>query len=196
MDRQTLQQLKVAWIAAKETGDTQAQIALLRDHPESQDALVSFIAAYHATEIDDSAAEGAELSSLTKRALQTAIGRVFPPQVTAANLRELRQQRGFSLTSAAQGLRLGADVWKKFESGAIELASLTQKQLARLADFFNVSAAQFGTLLTNSQSSLTMNRRQTASAARQDQQGMKPQSFAEAIERSAMTKEDKRLWRE
>lgn len=196
MDRQTMQQLKVAWIAAKEAGDTQAQIALLRDHPESQDALVSFIAAYRATEIDDAAAESVELSPLTRRALQTAMGRVFQPQLAAANLRELRQQRGFSLTGAAQGLRLGADVWKKFESGAIELASLTQKQLTRLADFFNVSAAQFGTLLTNSQPSLTMNRRQTASAARQDQQHMKPQSFAEAIERSAMTKEEKRLWTE
>ncbi|HVB61886.1 MAG TPA: helix-turn-helix transcriptional regulator [Ktedonobacteraceae bacterium] len=196
MDRQTLQQLKVAWIAAKEAGDTQAQVALLRDYPESQDALVSFIAAYRATEIDDSAAEGAELSSLTRRALQTAMGRVFPPQATAANLRELRQQRGFSLTGAAQGLRLGADVWKKFESGAIELASLTQKQLDRLAHFFNVSAAQFGSLLTNSQPSMTMNRRQTASAARQDQQAMKPQSFTEAIERSSMTKEEKGLWME
>jgi transcriptional regulator with XRE-family HTH domain len=195
MDTQALQQLKMAWIAAKEAGDTQAQVALLRDHPEAQDALVTFIAAYRATEIDD-AAEGTELLPLTMRALQTAMGRVFPPQVMAANLLELRKQRGFSLIGAAQGLRLSADVWKKFESGAIELASLTQKQLDRLARFFNVSAAQFGTLLTNSQPSLTINRRQTASAARQEQQGMKPQSFAEAIERSSMTKEEKRSWME
>lgn len=196
MDTQALQQLKMAWIAAKEAGDTLAQIALLRDHPESQDALVSFIAAYHATEIGDTASESTEVSPLTMRALQTALDRVFPPQLAVANLRELRQQRGFSLTGAAQGLHLGADVWKKFESGAIELASLTQKQLDRLARFFNVSAAQFGTLLTSSQPSLTMNRRQTASAARQEQQGMKPQNFSEAIARSSMTKEEKRSWME
>lgn len=196
MDTQALQQLKMAWIAAKEAGDTQALVALLRDHPDSQDALVTFIAAYRATDIDDTAAESTEVSPLTMRALQTALGRVFPPQLAVANLRELRQQRGFSLTGAAQGLHLGADVWKKFESGAIELASLTQKQLDRLARFFNVSAAQFGTLLTSSQPSLTMNRRQTASAARQEQQGMKPQSFSEAIARSSMSKEDKRFWAE
>ncbi len=194
MDRQTLQQLKIAWIAAKEAGDIQAQVALLRDHPEAQDALVTFIAAYHATEIDGSAAESEALLPLTQRAMQTAMERVFTPQVAAANLHDLRVQRGFTLVSAARGLRLGIDVWKKFEFGAIELASLTEKQLDRLARFFQVSAAQFSTLLTNSQPAASMNRRQTASAARQEQQFSPKQSFAEAVKKSTMTREEKRVW--
>lgn len=194
MDKQTLQQAKMAWIAAKEAGDTQAQVALLRDHPGLQDELVSFIAAYHATNIDMTQED--QLLPMTQRAMQTALERVFTPSAAPSTLREMRAQRGFSLSSAAKGLRLSADVWKKCESGLIDLASLTEKQLDRLARFFDVSAAQFGTLLASSQPVMTMNRRQTTSGARQEQRGIKPQSFTEAIEKSTMTKEEKRLWLE
>lgn len=192
MDTQTLQQVKMAWIAAKEAGDAQAQVALLRDNPGLQDDLVTFIAAYHATEIDAAAAGDKQLLPMTRRAMQTALQRVFTPQAAPATLAELRKQRGFaSVSDAAKALRLGADVWKKFESGLIDLASLTEKQLDRLARFFNISASQFGTLLAGSQPGMTMNRRQTASGARQQQ---KSQTFAEAIEKSDMTREEKRLW--
>ncbi len=196
MDIKELQKLKMAWLAAKENGDTQAQVALLRDHPEAQPALIDFIAAYHATEISGPASEHEQLLPLTQHASRVALERVFEKQVVAANLSELRAKRGLTLANAARGLRLGIDVWKKFESGAIELASLSEKQLERLASFFQVSAEQFGTLLNNSQPSLTLNRRQTGSAARSEQQGPKKQSFAEAIKKSTMTKEEKRFWLE
>ena len=48
MNTLELQHLKMAWLAAKEAGDTQTQMRLLRDHPTEQEALVDFIAAYHA----------------------------------------------------------------------------------------------------------------------------------------------------
>ena len=86
------------------------------------------------------------------------------------------------------------DVWKKFESGAIELVSLSEKQLARLASFFQLSSEQFGHLLNNSQPAFTLNRRQTGQAARQEQQSPKKQTFAEAITKSTMTKEEKHFW--
>ena len=49
MNRPELQQLKMAWLAARETGDTQTQLNLLRDHPAEQAELIDFIATYHAS---------------------------------------------------------------------------------------------------------------------------------------------------
>lgn len=200
MNRNELQQLKMAWLVAKEAGDTQAQMNLLLNHPEAQEALVDFMAGYAATQVVPGAMQAEEeLLPLTQRAYQTALERVFDKQteVAAATLRELRAQRGLTLVNAAKSLRLGVDVWKKFEDGAIELASLSQRQLERLASFFQVGAEQFGTLLSNSQPALTLNRRQTSEAARrQQQQDQKKQSFTEAIEKSGMTKQEKKFWLE
>jgi len=190
-----IQQLKIAWLAAKETRDIQAQIALLRDHPTEQAELIDFIAAYHATGVPGPDALHTPLSPMTQRASQAALERVFGDSLVAANLRELRMQRGLSMANAARGLRLGIDVWKKFEDGAIELVSLGERQLERLAAFFRVSSEQFGAMLNNSQPTLALNRRQTGSAAR-SQQGSQKQSFTEAIEKSTMSKEEKRLWLE
>jgi len=196
MNTHELQQLKMAWLIAEEAGDKQAQIALLRDHPDVQAALVDFIAAYHATDVEGPDAQHTPLLPLTQRACQTALERVFGNSTVAANLRELRMLRGLTLVKAARGLQLGVDVWKKFEEGAIELVSLSQRQLERLARFFQVSAEQFGLILRNSEPALTLDRRQTGSAARSKQQGSKKQSFAEAIEKSTMTAEEKKVWLE
>jgi transcriptional regulator with XRE-family HTH domain len=198
MNKNTLQELKMAWLAAEEAGDTSTKLALLRDHPELQDALIDFAAAYHIT---SPAGSEPEILPLTQRAMQSALKRVFAPQpvaqpVAAASLRELRSRRGLSLAEAARGLRLGIDVWKKFEDGLIELTSLGEHQLARLAAFFQVTGEQFGTLLNASQPAFTLNRRQTAGAARQSQQSPAKQSFAEALEKSSMAPEDKQAWLE
>ena len=190
-----IQQLKMAWLAAKEAGDTQEQIALLRDHPAEQAELIDFIAAYRATSVPGPDALHTPLSPMTQRASQVALERVFGGSLVAANLRELRMQRGLSMANAARGLRLGIDVWKKFEDGAIELVSLGERQRERLVAFFRVSSEQFGAMLNNSQPTLALNRRQTSSAAR-GEQGPKKQSFTEAIEKSTMSKEEKRLWLE
>src|SRR2546425_7632543 len=140
MNTHALQQLKMAWLIAEETGDKQAQIALLRDHPDVQAALIDFIAAYRATDVEGPDAQHTPLLLLTQRACQTAMERVFGNSTVAANLRELRMLCGLTLVKAARGLQLGVDVWKKFEEGAIELVSLSQRQLERLARFFQVSA--------------------------------------------------------
>lgn len=196
MNTSELQQLKMAWIAAKETGDIETQVTLLRDHPEAQAALIDFIAAYHATTLEEIDTTENSLLPLTQRASQVALERVFDRQAVAASLQQLRAQRGLTMVSAARGLRLSVDVWKKFESGAIELVSLSESQLARLAHFFQVTVEQFGSMLNNSQPAMTLNRRQSGSAARSEQQSPKKQSFAEAIEKSTMTKEERRYWLE
>jgi hypothetical protein len=87
-------------------------------------------------------------------------------------------------------------VWNKFEVGAIEMVSLSQRQLERLAHFFQINVEQFGTLLNGSQPIMGMNRRQTRDASRNQRQGPQKQRFVEAIERSAMSKEDKSFWLE
>ena len=203
MNSQELQQLKMAWLAAEDAGDRQAQFVLLQDHPNAQEALIDFIAAYRVTEVAGVDARHTALLPVTQRAAQTAMERVFgnaieqgatATSITATNLRQLRTQRGLSLVQAAKGLRLGVDVWKKFEDGAIELLSLGERQLERFAHFFQVTVEQFGSMLTSSSPALTLNRRQTASAAHKEQQGAKKQSFAEAIERSTMSEEEKQEW--
>lgn len=204
MNTQELQQLKMAWVAAKEAGDTQGQVALLRNNPAARGALIDFIAAYHATDGVGPDAQHTALLPLTQRASQRALERVFGSQEQtqvapmAANLRALRMHRGLTLVNAAKGLRLGVDVWKKFEDGAVALVSLSGKQLERLATFFQISAEQFGMVLSKSQPSFVLDRRQTGSAAyqQQKQQGPREQSFAEALEKSNMAAEDKRFWLE
>lgn len=195
MNTVDLQQLKMAWLAAHEAGDTQTQRGLLRDHPAEQAALIDFIAAYHATGGLQSANQDEPLLDLTMRAYQSAMKRVFEPQMAFANLAELRKSRKMSKVEAAQGLRLSVDIWNKFEAGAIELVSLSHRQLDRLAQFFQVGADQFGTLLNGSQPALTLNRRQTPEAARQEQ-GPQKQTFDAAIARSTMSEEDRQYWLE
>lgn len=192
MNTRDLQQLKMAWLAAEDSGDRAAQIALLRDYPDAQDELTSFIAAYHIVETAPSESEA--LLPLTERAAQTAMQRVFGSPIASADLRSLRARQGLSLTQAARGLRLGADVWKKFEDGIIDIYSLSERQLGRLAQFFHIGAEEFGKLLLNSSPVPTLNRRQTAQAARDSQQPARKQSFAEAIEKSSMAKAEKKEW--
>ena len=194
MNNDELQQLKMVWLAAEEAGDKDRQLALLRDHHDAQEPLIDFIAAYHITEPGEENAQQVEILPLTQRALATTLERVFSPSMTQGGLRQLREQTGLSLVETARGLRLGIDVWKKFEDGVIELVSLSQRQLVRLADFFHVGVGQFGTMLNNSQPIPTLDLRQTAQAARNTPNQQKKQSFAEAVKKSTMSKEEKKEW--
>lgn len=181
-----LQSLKMAWLAAKEAGDTQAQLRLLQEHPMEQNDLITFIAAYSATDGQDEE----QPLALTQRAMRIALERVFvAPQVVT--LAELRQQRNLSKAALAKALRLSIDVWQLFEDGTIELVSLSQRQLDRLAQFFEVTSEQFGTLLAHSQPSLGLNRRQTKAGSQQE---TKKISFKQAMQHSNMSKEDQKLW--
>src|SRR5947207_9790057 len=194
MNNDELQHLKMAWLAAEEAGDKERQLALLRDHPHAQESLIDFIAAYHITEPGEEKAQQDEILPLTQRAFVTTLERVFSPSVAQGGLRQLREQRGLSLVETARGLRLGLDVWKKFEDGVIELVSLSERQLERLASFFHVGVEQFGTMLNNSQPIPTLDRRQTAQAARNSFSQQKKQSFAEAVKKSTMSREEKKDW--
>lgn len=191
-----LQRLKMAWLAAKESGDTQAQMQILREHPTEREQLIDFIAAYHATGGAEPIDIDAPILPLTQHAYQGVLDRIFAPQAAFANLAELRKSRNLSKVDVAKGLRLSVEVWNKFEVGAIELVSLSQRQVERITTFFQVGMDQFGALLDASQPTVTLNRRQTREAAREVKQGPQKQSFAEAIARSTMSKEDKQFWLE
>jgi len=193
MNNEELQQLKMAWLSAEEAGDKERQFALLRDHADVQEPLIDFIAAYRITESGVENAQQVEILPLTQRAIATTLDRVFNPSM-AGGLRQLREQKGLSLVETARGLRLGIDVWKKFGDGVIELVSLSERQLERLANFFQVGVEQFGNMLNNSQPIPTLDRRQTAQAARNTLHMQKKQSFAEAVKKSTMSKEEKKEW--
>ncbi len=190
----TLQQLKMAWLAAEDAGDKERQIALLRDHPTMQEALIDFIAAYRAVEPDDEDTQNTEILMVTQRGFSIALERIFQHSTAEGGLRQLREQQGLSLVETARGLKLGIDVWKKFEDGVIELVSLSERQLERLAAFFHVGIEQFGTMLNSSQPVPTLDRRQTTQAARSTFNRQKKQSFAEAVKKSSMSKEEKKDW--
>ena len=194
MNNDELQQLKMDWLAAEEAGDKERQLALLRDHPDAQEPLIDFIAAYHITEPGEENAQQVEILPLTQRALATTLERVFSPSLAQGGLRQLREQTGLSLVETARGLHLGIDVWKKFEDGVIELVSLSERQLVRLANFFHVGVEQFGTILNISQPIPTLDRRQTAQAARNTLNTQKKQSFAEAVKKSTMSRDEKKEW--
>ena len=194
MNNDELQHLKMAWLAAEEARDKERQLALLRDHPDAQESLIDFIAAYHITEPGEENVQQVEILPLTQRAFATTLDRVFSPSMAQGGLRQLREHTGLSLVETARGLRLGIDVWKKFEDGVIELVSLSERQLERLANFFHVGVEQFGTMLNNSQPIPTLDRRQTAQGARNTLSQQKKQSFAEAVKKSTMSKEEKKEW--
>jgi transcriptional regulator with XRE-family HTH domain len=193
MNTPELQRLKMEWLAAKEADDAESQRQLLLNHPGEQAALIDFIAGYYATE-EIALEENATLLPLTQRASQIALEHVFAAAAVAANLAELRKSRHLSKVDVAKGLRLSVDVWNKFEAGAIELVSLSQRQMERVAAYFQISVAQFSTLLNASQPAVSFNRRQTRNAARSEQQGPQRQSFADAVARSTMSQEDQRFW--
>lgn len=195
MNRQELQQLKMAWLAAKEAGDVQAQVNLLSNHPGQRDELIDFIAAYHASGAAQADVQQeqdmAALNALVQRATQTALQRVFAQPKT---LTELRKVRNLHKRDVAHGLRLSMGVWDKFEQGAIQVASLSQRQLERLAQFFQLSIEQFTTLLNGSYQALPTYRRQTRQAAQVPQ--TTNEQFADVIKRSDMSKDDKQFWLE
>jgi hypothetical protein len=194
MNNDNVQHVKMAWLAAEEAGDRERQLELLRDHPDAQESLIDFIAAYRITESREENAQQVEILPLTQRAFATTLDRVFSSSMAQGGLRQLREQTGQSLVDTARGLRLGIDVWKKFEDGVIELVSLSERQLERLANFFHVGVEQFGTLLNSSQPIPTLDRRQTAQAARNTLSQQKKQSFAEAVKKSTMSREEKKEW--
>jgi transcriptional regulator with XRE-family HTH domain len=205
MTKEELQRLKIAWLAARDAGDVQQQLHILQDHPDYQNDLIDFIAAYHAS--GGAQADVAEmveeqnpaLELLAQRALRRAMQQVFPPSLTVKTLAELRKAANLRKTAVAGGLRLSMSVWDKLERGAIAASSLSQRQLERLAAFFQISAEQFATLLDNSQPLDPVYRRQTRMAARNMQHKSaqaRGENFADAINKSDMTEEDKRFWQE
>lgn len=196
MNTPELRALKMAWVAAKEAGDKETQLRLLRENPVQQDELIEFIAGYHAIGDSENFDQDEALLPVTQRAIQHVLDRAFESQNTFSTLTELRKSRSLSKVKAAQGLRLSVDVWDKFENGAIELVSLSQQQLGRLAQFFQITVEQFGDLLNSSQPAVNFNRRQTGPATQNDQHGPQRQSFSEAIARSTMTREEQALWSE
>ena len=76
MNNDKLQQLKMAWLAAEDAGDKERQLALLRDHPNEQESLIDFIAAYHITEPGEENVQQVEILPLTQHAFTSTLEQV------------------------------------------------------------------------------------------------------------------------
>lgn len=110
------------------------------------------------------------------------------------SLRALRVRAGLTLVQAAAALELGADVWHKFEVGTIEPDSLTEAQRKRFADFFQIDVTQFIQLLSSSRAQAPTLCRPSRSTRQVPWRAASRQSFAEALEKSAMSPQAKWRW--
>jgi transcriptional regulator with XRE-family HTH domain len=116
------------------------------------------------------------------------------------SLLELRKSRGLTLVQAAAGLRLGPDVWKKFETGTVLPDSVQDFQIARLAAFFEVSPLTFVAALGKSGDQLALAppvmcyRGKCNRSAPARQSLPVPQLFETALARGQMSEEAKRSW--
>ena len=77
MNTPELRALKMAWVAAKEAGDMEAQLRLLRDYPAQQDDLVEFIAGYQAIGGNEHIDQDVSLLPVTQRAIKNILDSAF-----------------------------------------------------------------------------------------------------------------------
>jgi hypothetical protein len=106
-------------------------------------------------------------------------------------LAQLRRARELSKKTIASTLRLSVDVWHKLENGAILLETLSSDCLNTLAQGLQITREELLRLLTHKHAS-TQN--SMCYTTRRPVLLPEPQSFATAITRSSMSREDKQYW--
>src|SRR5690242_13136924 len=142
-DSREVRQMKMELTAAHERGESALLRQMAQRYPAHAEKLADFVAALHATDLDEQEAAlpiTADIEAMTLRARQRALGAVFDvaPAIQTASallspLAKARKASGLSMVDLALRLSLGTDVVKKLEQGGIAVASLPQKLADRLA---------------------------------------------------------------
>jgi transcriptional regulator with XRE-family HTH domain len=212
-DSQKVRQMKMELVAAHERGESALLRQMAQRYPAQVEMLADFVAALHATDLDEQEAAlpiTADIEAMTLRARQRALGAVFdvaPAAQTASALlsplAKARKASGISMVDLASRLSLGTDVVKKLEQGGIAVASVPQRLADRLAEALTITSEQVWNLLragpgTQAQPALMRVRpRKVGKAAQQEDTSAEPLTFAEAVQHSpSMTAEQRASWLE
>ena len=212
-DSRDVRQMKMELTAAHERGESAVLRRMAQRYPAHVEMLADFVAALHATDLDEQEAAlpiTADIEAMTLRARQRALGAVFdvaiatqPASALVSSLAQARKASGVSLVDLARRLSLGADVMQKLEQGRIAVASVPQKLADRLAEALAITSEQVWNLLrsapgTQAQPALMRQRpRKGGKAGRQEETSAEPLTFAEAVQHSpSMTSEQRASWLE
>lgn len=210
-DSREVRQMKMELTAAHERGESALLRQMAQRYPAQVEMLADFVAALHATDLDEQEAAlpiTADIEALTLRARQRALGAVFDvaPAVQTASallspLAKARKASGLSMVDLARRLSLGTDVVKKLEQGSIAVASVPQKLADRLAEALAITSDQVWSLLRaapGTQAQPAFQRwRMDGKARQQEETSAEPLTFAEAVQHSpSMTAEQRASWLE
>ncbi len=210
-DSREVRQMKMELAAAHERGESALLRQMAQRYPAHAEKLADFVAALHATDLDEQEVAlpiTADIQVLALRARQRALGAVFDvaPAVQTASallspLAKARKASGISLVDLARRLSLGTDVVQMLEQGRIAAASVPQKLADRLAETLSVSSEQVWNLLragpgTQAQPAF-LRQRVVGKARQQEETPAEPLTFAEAVQHSpSMTAEQRASWLE
>ena len=208
-DSREVRQMKMELTAAHERGESALLRQMAQRYPAQVEMLADFVAALHATDLDEQEAAlpiTADIEALTLRARQRALGAVFdvapaaqPASALVSPLALARKASGISLVDLARRLSLGTDVVQKLEQGRIAVASVPQKLADRLAEALSVSSEQVWNLLRAAPSAqpLFQRRRNVGKPKHREETPAEPLTFAEAVQHSpSMTAEQRASWLE
>ena len=210
-DSREVRQMKMELTAAHERGESALLRQMAQRYPAQVEMLADFVAALHATDLDEQEATlpiTADIEAMTLRARRRALGVVFDvaPAAQAASaqlspLAKARKASGLSMVALAGRLSLGTDVVQKLEQGGIAVASLPQKLADRLAEALAITSEQVWNLLRaapGTQAEPALQRRRVVGKARhQEETAAEPLTFAEAVQHSpSMTSEQRASWLE
>ncbi len=209
-DSREVRQMKMELTAAHERGESALLRQMAQRYPAQVEMLADFVAALHATDLDEQEAAlpiTADIEAMTLRARQRALGAVFDvapaTQTTSAlsPLAKARKTSGLSMVDLARRLSLGTDVVKKLEQGSIAVASVPQKLADRLAEALAITSEQVWNLLRagpGTQAQPAFQRwRMVGKARQQEEASAEPLTFAEAVQHSpSMTAEQRASWLE
>ncbi|MEO7000727.1 MAG: helix-turn-helix transcriptional regulator [Ktedonobacterales bacterium] len=204
--RRDLMRAKMALVAAREQGATEALGAELVKHPADADELTTFAMALIATASYDAEPIPADVCEVAARARTQAFAVVFGEPVAAPvavaapqgalagmlSLKALRQARGLGMKTVAERLGLGADVLSALEAGRIAVASVPERLTNALGELLGASLDQLtGAMSLSVQPAL---RRSQVGAVKGDQ-APAPLDFAEVVRQSpSMSAQQKAAW--
>lgn len=214
-DSREVRQMKMELTVAHERGESAVLRQMAQRHPAHVEMLADFVAALHATDLDEQEMAlpiTADIEAMTLRARQRALGAVFDvapaTQQASALLSPLAQARkvsGVAMVDLARRLSLGVDVVQMLEQGRIAVASMPQKLADRLAEALAMTSEQVWNLLSaapgTAQPALRReqrpSRRTVSKAGRQEGTPAEPLTFADAVQHSpSMTADQRASWLE
>ncbi len=205
-DGEALRQAKLALVAARERGETDALARALRASPAQANALADFALALTATDSYGNEALTPDVSEIAAAARARAFTAVFGAEAAdvapalaasaqARSLKALRQARGVTLSAAARALGLGVDVLSALEAGRVRASSAPRQLTEALSGLLDATVDQISAALGAQAAPALRRGALDASHTRESPESSAQLDFADAVLLSqSMTPEEKARW--